>query len=63
MNYQVAFWILEMMTPVTHSITNALKRVVIIIVSSMMFHTHMTYLAMLGVVVTAIGTAIYSNIA
>jgi solute carrier family 35 protein E1 len=57
---EAAFLALSKISPVTHSVANTVKRVVIIVASCMVFQTPMTLLGGIGSGIAVGGTLIYS---
>lgn len=57
---EVSFWVLGLVDPVTHSIGNCLKRVVIIVASSIILRTPHSLLSILGCVIAVLGTVAYA---
>jgi len=57
---EASFLALEQLSPVTHSVANTLKRVVIIIASCIVFRTPMSLLGGVGSAVAVLGTLLYS---
>jgi solute carrier family 35 protein E1 len=57
---EASFLALSKLSPVTHSVANTLKRVVIIIASCIVFQTPMSMLGMLGSGIAVMGTLLYS---
>jgi len=57
---EVSFMALAKVSPVTHSVANTLKRVVIIVVSCIVFNTKMTTEGIVGSTVAIAGTLLYS---
>lgn len=57
---EASFLALERLSPVTHSVANTLKRVVIIIATCIVFQTPMTLLGGVGSGVAVGGTLLYS---
>jgi solute carrier family 35, member E1 len=57
---EASFLALERLNPVTHSVANTLKRVVIIVASCIVFKTPMTLLGGIGSAVAVGGTLLYS---
>jgi len=57
---EVSFMALNKVSPVTHSVANTLKRVVIIVVSCIVFKTKMTTESIVGSTVAITGTLLYS---
>lgn len=59
--YQLSsFWVLSCVPPITHSVLNTLKRVVIIIVSILVFHTPVTAQSAAGTGIAIGGVLLYS---
>merc|ERR1711972_49766 len=59
--YQLSsFWVLSCVPPITHSVLNTLKRVVIIIVSIIVFRTPVTFQSALGTATAIGGVLLYS---
>jgi len=59
--YQLSsFWVLSQVPPITHSVLNTLKRVVIIIVSIVVFRTPVTTQSTLGTATAIGGVLLYS---
>merc|ERR1711972_262346 len=59
--YQLSsFWVLSCVPPITHSVLNTLKRVVIIIVSIIVFRTPVTFQSGLGTATAIGGVLLYS---
>mmetsp|Transcript_22187 Transcript_22187/g.37138 ORF Transcript_22187/g.37138 Transcript_22187/m.37138 type:complete len:396 (+) Transcript_22187:61-1248(+) len=57
---EASFLALERLSPVTHSVANTLKRVVIIVASCIVFQTPMTLLGGIGSGIAVLGTLLYS---
>lgn len=57
---EASFLALEKLSPVTHSVANTLKRVVIIVASCIVFKTPMTLLGGIGSGIAVLGTLLYS---
>eukprot|EP00290_Baffinella_frigidus_P000105 CAMPEP_0180187788 /NCGR_PEP_ID=MMETSP0986-20121125/43733_1 /TAXON_ID=697907 /ORGANISM="non described non described, Strain CCMP2293" /LENGTH=440 /DNA_ID=CAMNT_0022141941 /DNA_START=10 /DNA_END=1332 /DNA_ORIENTATION=+ len=57
---EVSFLALAKVSPVTHSVANTLKRIVIIVVSTIVFGDKMTKEGMAGSAVAILGTLLYS---
>lgn len=57
---EAAFLALERLSPVTHSVANTLKRVVIIVASCIVFQTPMTLIGGIGSGIAVLGTLLYS---
>jgi solute carrier family 35, member E1 len=57
---EASFLALDRLSPVTHSVANTLKRVVIIVASCLVFKTPMTLLGGIGSGVAVLGTLLYS---
>ena len=57
---EVAFLALNEVAPVTHAVTNTVKRVVIILVSILVFRTPITGLGALGSALAIAGATLYS---
>ena len=57
---QVAFLALAEVAPVTHAVTNTVKRVVIILASILVFKTTITPLGALGSAITILGALLYA---
>jgi len=57
---EASFLALDKLSPVTHSVANTLKRVVIIVASCIVFKTPMTLLGGIGSGVAVLGTLLYS---
>ena len=57
---EVAFLALSEVAPVTHAVTNTVKRVVIILASVVVFRTPVTPLGMIGSAVAIAGATAYS---
>ena len=57
---EASFLALERLSPVTHSVANTLKRVVIIVASCIVFKTPMSLLGGIGSAVAVAGTLLYS---
>ena len=57
---EASFLALDKLNPVTHSVANTLKRVVIIVASCIVFQTPMTLLGGIGSGVAVLGTLLYS---
>eukprot|EP00415_Alexandrium_ostenfeldii_P004240 UN4240 len=59
--YQMSsFWVLSCVQPITHSVLNTLKRVVIIIVSILVFRNPVTAQSAAGTGIAIAGVLIYS---
>jgi len=57
---EASFLALERLSPVTHSVANTLKRVVIIVASCIVFKTPITLLGSIGSGIAVAGTLLYS---
>lgn len=57
---EASFLALERLSPVTHSVANTLKRVVIIVASCIVFRTPMSLLGGIGSGIAVLGTLLYS---
>eukprot|EP00282_Hemiselmis_andersenii_P042711 CAMPEP_0172057342 /NCGR_PEP_ID=MMETSP1043-20130122/6278_1 /TAXON_ID=464988 /ORGANISM="Hemiselmis andersenii, Strain CCMP441" /LENGTH=447 /DNA_ID=CAMNT_0012716831 /DNA_START=229 /DNA_END=1573 /DNA_ORIENTATION=- len=57
---EVSFMALAKVSPITHSVANTLKRVVIIVVSCVVFNTKMTTEGIVGSAIAILGTLLYS---
>ena len=57
---EASFLCLSRLSPVTHSVANTLKRVVIIVASCMVFRTPMTLIGGIGSGIAVLGTLLYS---
>jgi len=57
---EASFLALDKLSPVTHSVANTLKRVVIIVCSCIVFKTPMTLLGGIGSGIAVLGTLLYS---
>jgi solute carrier family 35 protein E1 len=57
---EASFLALSRLSPVTHSVANTLKRVVIIVASCIVFKTPMSLLGGIGSGVAILGTLLYS---
>jgi solute carrier family 35 protein E1 len=57
---EVAFLALSEVAPVTHAVTNTVKRVVIILASIIVFKTTITPLGALGSAITILGALLYA---
>ena len=57
---EVAFWVLGVVNPITHSIGNCLKRVVVIALSSVILRTRHSWLSIAGCILAVLGTLAYS---
>jgi solute carrier family 35 protein E1 len=57
---EASFLALERLSPVTHSVANTLKRVVIIVASCIVFKTPMSLLGGIGSGIAVLGTLLYS---
>lgn len=57
---EASFLALEKLSPVTHSVANTLKRVVIIVASCIVFKTPMSLLGGIGSAIAVAGTLLYS---
>lgn len=57
---EASFQALEKLSPVTHSVANTLKRVVIIVASAIVFKTPITLLGGIGSGIAVLGTLLYS---
>lgn len=59
--YQLSsFWVLSQVPPITHSVLNTLKRVVIIVISILVFHTPVTPMSAAGTATAIGGVLLYS---
>jgi len=57
---EIAFWILGMVHPITHAVGNTIKRVVIIFMSVLILHSHISVQGVLGSLIAIAGTFFYS---
>lgn len=57
---EASFLALDRLSPVTHSVANTLKRVVIIVASCIVFRTPMSLLGGIGSGIAVLGTLLYS---
>lgn len=57
---EVAFWLLDIVHPITHAIGNTIKRVVLIFVSVVIFKSPMTTSGLSGAFIAIVGTLVYS---
>lgn len=57
---EASFVFLELIHPVTHAVTNALKRVVVIAASVVVFHTSLSAQVIVGATLAVTGTLVYS---
>ncbi|KAM3568232.1 hypothetical protein VYU27_009644, partial [Nannochloropsis oceanica] len=57
---EFSFLALSKLSPVTHSVANTLKRVVIIVASCIVFRTPTTFLGNVGSAIAVLGTLLYS---
>lgn len=57
---EVAFWILDLVHPITHSIGNTIKRVVIIVASVVLLNSKVSVFGCVGIVVACLGTVLYA---
>ena len=62
MNQQVSYVILSKVTPVTHSVGNSVKRVVVIVSSVIFFRTPVSIVNGLGTALVLIGVVFYSQV-
>ena len=60
MSNEIAFWILELVHPVTHAVGNTIKRIVLILGSVLFFRTPMTIQGIIGSAIAILGTLLYS---
>ncbi|XP_047170823.1 triose phosphate/phosphate translocator, non-green plastid, chloroplastic-like [Vigna umbellata] len=58
---QVSYMILEMVSPVTHSVANSVKRVVIIVSSVIFFQTPVSPVNAIGTAIALVGVFLYSR--
>ena len=59
--YQLSsFWVLSLVQPLSHSVLNSLKRVVVIMTAVLLLHEHVTPVGIAGVIVTTCGAIMYS---
>jgi len=56
---EIAFWVLDLMSPVNHAIGNSLKRVVVIIASMILLNTETNATAVLGAILAVSGAFMY----
>ncbi|XP_042032335.1 triose phosphate/phosphate translocator, non-green plastid, chloroplastic-like [Salvia splendens] len=59
---QVAYMILQRVSPVTHSVANCVKRVVVIVSSVLFFHTPVSLINALGTAIALAGVFLYSRV-
>ncbi|KAL8232243.1 hypothetical protein R6Q57_002021 [Mikania cordata] len=59
---QVAYMILQRVSPVTHSVGNCVKRVVIIVISIFFFHTPVSLINSIGTGMAIAGVFLYSQV-
>jgi len=57
---EVSFWILDLVHPITHAIGNTIKRVVLIVVSVIIFRTPMTAQSAWGSLIAVLGSFLYA---
>ena len=57
---EVAFWILGIVSPITHAVGNTVKRVVIIFASIIILHTPVSVAGACGSLLAVFGTLLYS---
>ena len=57
---EVSFWVLGCVHPITHSISNCLKRVVVILLSSAFLGARQSLLGILGCLLAVSGTVLYA---
>jgi solute carrier family 35, member E1 len=57
---ECAFWVLDIVTPTTHAVTNVFKRVVIIVISILVLNSPVSVLSAIGVLTAVVGTLLYS---
>lgn len=57
---EIAFWILDLVHPITHAIGNTLKRVVLIVAAMIIFRTPQTVQGALGSAVAVLGSFLYA---
>lgn len=59
--YQLSsFWVLSLVQPLSHSVLNSLKRVVVIMTAILFLHEHVAPVGIAGVIVTTCGAITYS---
>ena len=57
---EIAFWILDLVHPITHSIGNTIKRVVIIVASVILLNSKISVFGYVGIIVACFGTVLYA---
>lgn len=57
---EVAFWILDLVHPVTHAVGNTIKRVVLILASIVILRTPVSGMGMIGSAIAVIGSFLYA---
>lgn len=57
---EVAFWLLDIIHPITHAVANTVKRVVIILVSIVILRAPVSILGLAGSMLAVFGTFLYS---
>ncbi len=57
---EIAFWILDLVHPITHSIGNTIKRVVIIVASVILLNSEISVFGYVGIIVACVGTVLYA---
>lgn len=57
---EVAFWILEIVSPITHAVGNTIKRVVIILAAIVILKAPITALGLIGSLIAVFGTFLFA---
>lgn len=57
---EVSFWILDIVHPVTHAVGNTVKRIVLILVSILLYHTTVNSTGMMGAALAVAGSFAYA---
>jgi solute carrier family 35 protein E1 len=57
---EIAFWVLDLVHPVTSAVGNSIKRVVLVIASIIIFRTPVNSIGMIGSVLAIIGSLLYA---
>lgn len=57
---EVSFWILDIVHPVTHAVGNTVKRIVLILVSILLYHTTVNSTSMMGAALAVTGSFAYA---
>ncbi len=59
---EVAFWVLDLVSPLSHAIANALKRIVLIVAAALLLGNSVSVVGMVGAAVAVGGALMYSMV-